>query len=412
MKYGLIGEKLPHSYSKIIHEMLGRYEYELCPMSEEEMRAFMTAADFDGINVTIPYKEKVIPYLDGIDDGARRIGAVNTVVNRGGKLYGYNTDCQGVTDTFRRYGFDVTGKKVAVLGGGGTSKTVSNVCRSLGADVAVVSRSPKEGMIGYGGLSSFAPEFIVNATPVGMFPDVDASPLPAEALAGVSGVFDVIYNPLRTDLLLSAEKLGIGCAGGLYMLVSQAMRAAELFTGEPVSDAETEAVYKTLLSRTENIVLTGMPGSGKTTVGKMIAEKLGRAFYDTDSLAAERVGPVPDYIRAHGEPAFRDVEEAVIEELASKTRGAVIATGGGAVLREQNVKALARNGRIIYIKRDIDKIVPDVTRPLSSDRAALEKRYAERKKIYEDTADHIVENNGSAPECAAEILNIVSRSGR
>ena len=412
MKYGLIGEKRPHSYSKIIHEMLGRYEYELCPMSEEEMRAFMTAADFDGINVTIPYKEKVIPYLYHIDDNARRIGAVNTVVNRDGKLYGYNTDCTGVKDTLRRAGFSMAGRKVAVLGTGGTSKTVSCVCRELGAGVACVSRTPDGKSIGYGELEAYGPDFIVNATPVGMYPQTGRSPVPPSALDGVSGVFDVIYNPLRTSLMLDAQERGIPAAGGLYMLVSQAMRAAELFTGEPVSDAETEAVYKTLLSRTENIVLTGMPGSGKTTVGKMIAEKLGRAFYDTDSLAAERVGPVPDYIRAHGEPAFRDVEEAVIEELASKARGAVIATGGGAVLREQNVKALARNGRIIYIKRDIDKIVPDVTRPLSSDRAALEKRYAERKKIYEDTADYIVENNGSAPECAAEILNIVSRSGR
>ena len=403
MRYGLIGEKLPHSYSKTIHTLLGRYEYELCPMSEEEMRAFMTAADFDGINVTIPYKEKVIPYLYHIDEGARRIGAVNTVVNRGGKLYGYNTDCFGAEDTLRRAGFDPDGKKVAVLGTGGTSKTAAYVCRKLGAGVVCVSRTPDAGSIGYGELEAYGPDFIVNATPVGMYPKTGRSPVPPEALYGVSGVFDVIYNPLRTSLMLDAQERGIPAAGGLYMLVSQAMRAAELFTGEPVSDKETEAVYKTLLSRTENIVLTGMPGSGKTSVGKALAEKTGRAFYDTDALIAEKAGPVPDYIRAHGEAAFRDLESAVIAELVFDTRGAVIATGGGAVLRAENVRRLKENGRIFYLLRDIEKIVPDETRPLSSDREALRRRFEERKEIYESTADTAIDCNGTVAEAADAI---------
>lgn len=406
MRYGLIGEKLPHSYSKTIHELLGRYGYELMPMSEPEMRGFMERADFDGINVTIPYKEKVMPFLDVIDENARRIGAVNTVVRRGGKLYGYNTDCFGVTETLKRAGFGVEGKRVAVLGSGGTSKTVSCVCRTLGADVAVVSRKPENGAIGYGELPDFSPELIINTTPVGMYPKSGVSPLPPSALDGVSGVFDVIYNPLRTKLTLDAKKRGIKTAGGLYMLVSQAMRAAELFTGEPVSDKETEAVYKTLLSRTENIILTGMPGSGKTSVGRAVAEKTGRAFYDTDALIAEKAGPVPDYIREHGEAAFRDLESAVIAELVFDTRGAVIATGGGAVLRAENVRRLKENGRIFYLLRDIEKIVPDETRPLSSDREALRRRFAERKEIYESTADTAVDCNGTVNEAADAITAV------
>ncbi|MBO4868103.1 MAG: shikimate dehydrogenase [Clostridia bacterium] len=407
MRYGLIGEKLPHSYSKTIHTMLGRYEYELLPMSEDEMRAFMTAADFDGINVTIPYKEKVIPYLYHIDEGAKRIGAVNTVVNRGGRLYGYNTDCFGVKDTLRRAGFEIAGRKVAVLGTGGTSKTASYVCRQLGAGVACVSRTPDGKSIGYGELEAYGPDVIVNATPVGMYPQTGRSPVPPEALYGVSGVFDVIYNPLRTSLMLDAQERGIPAAGGLYMLVSQAMRAAELFTGEPVSDAETERIYKTLLSRTENIVLTGMPGSGKTSVGRAVAEKTGRAFYDTDALIAEKAGPVPDYIREHGEAAFRDLESAVIVELVFDTRGAVIATGGGAVLRHENVRCLKENGRIFYLQRDIEKIVPDGSRPLSSDREALRRRYEERKEIYEKTADVRIDCNGTVAEAADAIAAIV-----
>ena len=406
MRYGLIGERLTHSYSETIHRLLGRYEYELCPMSEEEMRAFMTAADFDGINVTIPYKEKVIPYLYHIDDNARRIGAVNTVVNRGGRLYGYNTDCTGVKDTRRRPGDSIARRDITLLGTGGTSKTVSCVCRELGAGVACIGRTPDGKSIGYGELEAYGSDFIVNATPVGMYPQTGRSPVPPSALDGVSGVFDVIYNPLRTSLMLDAQERGIPAAGGLYMLVSQAMRAAELFTGEPVSDKETEAVYKTLLSRTENIVLTGMPGSGKTSVGRAVAEKTGRAFYDTDALIAEKAGPVPDYIREHGEAAFRDLESAVIAELVFDTRGAVIATGGGAVLRAENVRRLKENGRIFYLLRDIEKIVPDETRPLSSDREALRRRFAERKEIYESTADTAVDCNGTVNEAADTITAV------
>ena len=405
MRYGLIGASLPHSYSKLIHDALGRYGYELMPMDEDGMRRFMERADFDGINVTIPYKEKVIPYLHSIDEGARRIGAVNTVVNRGGRLYGYNTDVYGVKDTLRRAGIGLKGKKVAVLGTGGTSKTVSYVCRTAGADVSLVSRTPGAGALGYEELTELRPDIIMNTTPVGMFPKTGVSPVSPSCLDGVSFVFDVIYNPLRTRLTLDAKERGIKTAGGLYMLVSQAMRAAELFTGEPVGATDTERIYEGLLSGIRNTVLTGMPGCGKTTVGRLLSERLGAPFYDTDALIEERVGSVPEYIRAHGEAAFRDVESAVIAGLSS-VRGAVIATGGGAVLREENVRSLAENGRIFYLYRDIDKIVPDASRPLSSDRASLLRRFEERREIYERTADEKVDCSGSAVTVAGVTVNI------
>ena len=405
MRYGLIGASLPHSYSKLIHDALGRYGYELMPMDEDGMRRFMERADFDGINVTIPYKEKVIPYLHSIDEGARRIGAVNTVVNRGGRLYGYNTDVYGVKDTLRRAGLGLTGTKVAVLGTGGTSKTVSYVCRTAGADVSLVSRTPGAGALGYEELTELRPDIIMNTTPVGMFPKTGVSPVSPSCLDGVSFVFDVIYNPLRTRLTLDAKERGIKTAGGLYMLVSQAMRAAELFTGEPVGATDTERIYEGLLSGIRNTVLTGMPGCGKTTVGRLLSERLGAPFYDTDALIEERVGSVPEYIRAHGEAAFRDVESAVIAGLSS-VRGAVIATGGGAVLREENVRSLAENGRIFYLYRDIDKIVPDASRPLSSDRASLLRRFEERREIYERTADEKVDCSGSAVTVAGVTVNI------
>ena len=406
MRYGLIGASLPHSYSKLIHDALGRYEYGLFPMDEDGMRRFMERADFDGINVTIPYKEKVIPYLYSVDETARRIGAVNTVVNRGGRLYGYNTDFYGVSDTLRRAGAELAGKKVAVLGTGGTSKTVSDVCRASGAEVALISRTPGGGKLGYGDIPGFHPDMIMNTTPVGMYPKTGFSPVPPSYLDGVSFVFDVIYNPLRTSLLLDAKERGVKAAGGLYMLVSQAMRSAELFTGEPVGAAETERIYAELLSRTRNVVLTGMPGCGKTTVGKLLSDKLGVPFYDTDDMIAELVGSVPDYIRAHGEESFREVESGVIARLSREARGSVIATGGGAVLRRENVRALSENGRICYLCRDIDKIVPDGSRPLSSDRESLLKRFAERREIYERTADETVDCSGPAVTVAGVTVRI------
>lgn len=407
MKYGLIAEKLGHSYSKIIHEMLGRYEYELLPMPEEEVGVLLTSKAFDGINVTIPYKSTVIPYLDWISRQAKKIGAVNTVVNKNGVLYGYNTDYAGFTATLQRSGFDVSGKNVLVLGSGGTSKTVCTACRDLGArSVFVASRRPGDGQISYEHSKEIAIDYIINTTPAGMYPDTGKSAIEIGDYKGVLGVVDVIFNPLRTKLLLDCEDAGIPCADGLYMLVTQAMASAELFTGVPVKRTEAERIYEALRNNTENTVLTGMPGSGKTTVGKLLAEKTGKQFIDTDAELAKKIGNVADFIRAHGEAEFRDKETEAIKEITANARGAVIATGGGAVLREENVRALRENGMIFFIDRRLSLIATDESRPLSSNPEALKARYAERRGIYEKTCDHRIINNLTPDEAVKRIMKL------
>ncbi|MBQ7700315.1 MAG: shikimate dehydrogenase [Clostridia bacterium] len=407
MKYGLIAEKLGHSYSKTIHEMIGRYGYDLMPMPEEEVRRFLLERKFNGINVTIPYKSTVIPYLDWISPQASEIGAVNTIVNKNGKLYGYNTDYAGFRATLMRAGFNVSGKNVLILGSGGTSKTVRCACRDLGARaVFVASRTPEDGRISYDQAKEAAIDYIINTTPAGMYPNTGNSAIDIRDFKGVSGVVDVIFNPLRTKLLLDCEDAGIPCADGLYMLVTQAMASAELFTGIPVKRAEGERIYKELRKITENTVLTGMPGSGKSTVGRLLAEKTGKTFIDTDEELTKKIGNIADFINKNGEAAFRDEETAVIKAVVADTRGAVIATGGGAVLREENVRALRENGVICYIDRRLSLIEPDGSRPLSSDRKALKARYLERRGIYEKTCDHRVINNIRPEEAVRRIMKI------
>lgn len=407
MKYGLIAERLGHSYSKIIHEMTGRYKYDLMPMPEEEVKRFLKKRDFDGINVTIPYKSAVIPYLDWISPRAEQIGAVNTVVNKNGKLYGYNTDYAGFAATLLRAGFDVTGKNVLVLGSGGTSKTVTAVCRDHGAKaVFVASRSPDEKQISYDTAKELAIDYIINTTPLGMYPDTGKSAIEISDFKDVKGVVDVIFNPLSTKLLLDCGEAGIPCADGLYMLVTQAMASAELFSGRPVKRAETERIYEKLRKDTENTVLTGMPGCGKSTVGRLLAEKTGKRFIDTDEELTKKIGNIADFINEKGEEAFRAEETAVIKAVTANTRGAVIATGGGAVLKNENMRALRENGVVYYIDRRISLIVPDETRPLSADREALRARYLERRAIYEGTCDYRVINNISAEETVRRIMKI------
>ena len=407
MKYGLIAEKLGHSYSKIIHEMLGRYGYELMPMPESDVRRFLLERDFSGINVTIPYKTTVIPYLDWISPRAKQIGAVNTVVKLNGKLCGYNTDYAGFSSTLSRAGFDVSGKNVLVLGTGGTSKTVSAACRDLGAkSLFVASRTPDDGQISYGQAKEAAVDFIINTTPVGMYPNTGKSAVEISDFKNISGVVDVIFNPLCTKLILDCRDAGIPYADGLYMLVTQAMASAELFTGRPVKRTETERIYKELRQNTENTVLTGMPGSGKTTVGELLAKQTGRPFIDTDAALTKKIGNIADFINKNGEAEFRKKETEIIKELTADMRGAIIATGGGAVLKEENVRALRENGVIYYLDRRISLITPDSSRPLSSDRESLRARYAERRGIYEKTCDYRVINNLSPEETARRIISI------
>ena len=403
MKYGCIGEKLKHSFSKEIHNALCDYEYEIREIPECELDAFMREADFLGINVTIPYKELVIPYLDFIDEHAKTIGAVNTIVKRDGRLYGYNTDFSGMTALIRYLGIELNGKKVAILGTGGTSKTARAVAESLMAsEVVVVSRTPSDGQIDYAELyeKHRDTEVIINTTPLGMFPNNYTKPVELSHFPALVGVVDAVYNPQRTPLVSEAINLSIPATGGLYMLVSQAVSASEIFLDKKYDRDVCERVFERIRREKESIVLIGMPASGKSTVAEILKSRLDRVKYDTDELITERCGTsIPEIFKAKGEAYFRAVEHEVALEVA-KTSSAIIATGGGIVLDPENTAALRQNGRIYFIDRPLSQLVPTASRPLSSDRASIEKRYAERYDIYRASADVIINADCDA-ECVA-----------
>lgn len=406
MKYGLIGEKLGHSYSKVIHETIADYTYDLCEIAREDVDEFMTKKDFAAINVTIPYKETVIPYLDEISERAGSIGAVNTVVNRDGKLYGDNTDFGGMCALVKHAGIDVSGKKVLVLGTGGTSKTAVAVMKHLGAgETVVVSRKAADGVCTYEMASKlhFDAGIIVNTTPVGMFPSVDAMPVDLSLYPNVSGVIDAIFNPLRTDLVMDAKKRGIAAEGGLYMLCAQAVYASAVFRGCSADESLIEKAYRKVLDEKENIVLVGMPTSGKSCVGKLLSELMGREFIDSDDVLKSRVGSVADYINENGEAAFRKLEGEVISEL-SKKNSLVIATGGGVVLSEENVRLLKKNGRLILLDRSPEKLIPSPDRPLSSTPEKLKALYEKRYPIYLSACDIKVNGDGDPMETANAVL--------
>ena len=390
MKYGCIGEKLGHSFSREIHQRLADYTYELKELSPAELRPFMDERAFSAINVTIPYKQDVIPYLSEISPQAGAIGAVNTIVNRDGALCGYNTDFFGMRALLNRAGFRLRGKKVLILGSGGTSRTARAVAEDLGAaETIVVSRSGRNG-VPYEEARNLHEDarFLINTTPCGMFPNLRAAPLDPADFPALEGVADAVYNPLRTELALRARELGIPAVCGLYMLVAQAAYAAEYFLDRKIAPEKIEEVYRGIFREKQNLVLTGMPGSGKTTVGQRLARQLGRKFLDTDVLIEERAGlPPAEIILREGEVAFREWESTVIREGAAPLTGCVIATGGGAVLRDENIRELRRNGRIYFIDRPPELIAPTKDRPLSSSREQLEKRYRERYPRYCETAD-------------------------
>lgn len=407
MEYGLIAERLGHSFSKEIHARLADYDYELKELKTlEELDAFMRAKDFKAINVTIPYKENVIPYLDEIDSVALEIGAVNTIVNKNGRLYGYNTDFVGMKAMCEYAGISMLGKKVLILGSGGTSKTSLAVARAMGAsEIYQVSRKKSAFAIDYDeaySLHSNA-QIIINTTPCGMYPEICGTAIDLSRFDRLEGAVDAVYNPLKTDFYLAAERQGAKAVCGLYMLVAQAVFACERFLGKRFDGGITEKVYKDILKSKQNIVLIGMPACGKSTIGKIIAEKTGRPFYDTDALIEEKTGCHPsEIIKGRGEAAFRDIEAEVVRQVSALS-GAVIATGGGAVLREDNRKNLHKNGVVWFIDRPLELLAFTSDRPLSSTREALNKRYNERLPIYTATADYIVKNNGSAQEAAEQI---------
>lgn len=405
MKYGLIGEHLTHSYSCEIHAQIADYEYELHELAPSELGGFLTKREFNAINVTIPYKQDVIPYLDGISDTAKRIGAVNTIVNRGGKLYGDNTDFAGMLALAKHIGVDMKGKKVLILGTGGASKTGHALAEYMGAEsVYYVSRSGKNGSITYEQAVSehSDAQVIINATPVGMFPKQGGRPIDISAFPKLEGVLDAIYNPLRTNLILDAQERGIPAEGGLYMLSAQAVHAAAVFQDIPLDESLIDKAFKSVKNDKQNIVLIGMPSSGKTTVGRILAEKCGKELADTDEYIVKKIGmPIADFFAKHGEAEFRKIEKETVAGLAS-TGGKIIATGGGAVLDAENVRALKQNGVLVFLDRRPENLIATDDRPLASRRSALEKLYAERYDIYCAAAEvHIDANTTPGAEADA-----------
>lgn len=401
--YGLIGRSLSHSFSPQIHSEFADYKYELFEMEENEVGIFLKNSDLNGINVTIPYKKAVIPYLDRISDCAKKIGAVNTVKRcADGSLFGDNTDYYGFKYTLENRSVAVAGKKCIVLGSGGASLTANAVLHDMGADsVITISRSGKNN---YGNISEhFDSQIIVNTTPVGMYPNCGSSLIQLSDFKQCEFVFDIIYNPAKTELLLQAEKLGIPYANGLVMLVAQAKKACEIFTDTVIPDEKISSVTSKIANKTLNIVLVGMPGSGKSTLGKLIAKKLDRKFVDTDTEIEDSYGAsIPDIFAANGEAFFRSLENDVVAE-CGKQSSTVIATGGGAILNEKNITALRQNGIIVFINRSLNELARN-GRPLSKDAEALKKLYETRMPIYKQCADIEVAVDASPEQLAARII--------
>ncbi len=406
MEYGCIGEHLGHSFSKEIHNALEDYDYILKELTPEELKIFMTEKPFKAINVTIPYKTAVIPYLYYISPEAKRINAVNTIVNKDGKLYGYNTDFLGLKGLIEKANVSLENKKVLVLGSGGTSKTAFAVAEYMGASSVIkVSRREKDGYITYDEAYKIADEIdvIINTTPCGMFPNTGVSAIDISKFKNLEAVFDAVYNPLKSQLIIDAQKMGITAVGGLYMLVLQAAYAVEYFTGKPVDLNAVDEIFKNLYKSKMNIVLVGMPGCGKSTVGKRIAQSGSKKFTDTDDLIVEtEKKSIPEIFETQGEKVFRQIESREIFGI-SKENGLVIATGGGAVLNTINVELLKGNGRVYFINRPLTDIVATGDRPLSSNRADLEKRFEERYEIYLQSADVVIDGSGTVEEVVKRI---------
>lgn len=401
MKCGLLGGKLGHSYSPQIHAGLASYSYDLFEKQPQELEEFLKNGDFTGLNVTIPYKKSVIPFCAELSDTAKRLGAVNTIVRRAdGTLIGHNTDYFGFASMVGRSGIDPAGKKALVLGSGGASATAVAVLQEKGANVIVISRS---GDNNYDNLHLHADaSLIVNATPVGMYPNVGLSPIDLNLFPRLEGVLDVVYNPARTQLLLDAEARGLVCMNGLWMLVAQAKESAEWFSGSRISDEKIGEIYGILKRQMENIVLIGMPGSGKSTIGQALAEKLGKKFVDADAQIVNEAGkPIPQIFSEVGEAGFRALETKVLATLG-KQSGLVLATGGGCVTREENYPLLHQNGTIFCLERDLSKLPTD-GRPLSQ-AGKLEKMYEIRRPMYQRFADRMIDNNGAAGDTVNAIL--------
>ena len=398
MEYGLIGSKLGHSYSKIIHEMLCGYHYDLCPLpTEEEARAFLTRRQFKAINVTIPYKRLVMEYCTYIDPRAKAIGAVNTVVNKNGLLYGYNTDHLGFAHLCDAHGVDFAGRTVLILGTGGTHNTTSAVARDKGAaKVLTVSRTPDaaKGQLSYEEAVASGAQIVINTTPAGMYPNVGVCSLDVAKMPGLEAVLDVVYNPDKTELILRAEEAGAPVAvGGLEMLVAQAVYAAEHFTGQKLPEAVIADTHRKLKRDLSNVAIIGMPGCGKSTIGRALAKTLGKTYVDLDEVIEKNTGmPIPDIFAREGEASFRKYESQAVAEISKQTRQ-VIACGGGVIKTPGNARALRQNGPVLWVQRPVERLATG-GRPLSTGLDALRKMEAERMPLYRAASDAAVDNTG------------------
>ena len=405
MQCGLLGEKLGHSYSPRIHGMLADYDYRLYEKRPDELEDFLKNGDWSGMNVTIPYKKTVLPYCTELSDRARRIGAVNTLVRRpDGGIYGENTDAYGFEKLLAHAGIDAAGKKCLVLGSGGASVMAVAVLEDLqAASVTVISRHGEDN---YDNLDRHADaELIVNTTPLGMYPKTGIAAVDLAAFPRCAAVVDVVYNPARTALLLQAEKRGILCASGLYMLVAQAKRSAELFAGEPIPDTEIDRIARELEREMLNIVLIGMPGCGKTTVARALGKALGREVVEADALLVDEAGEmIPEIFAREGEEGFRRRETAVLHAQGMRS-GLVLSTGGGCVTREENYDLLHQNGTVFWLRREIDRL-PKEGRPLSL-KNDLHAMFETRRPLYERFADYVIDNNGSLQETVEAILEVL-----
>lgn len=407
MKCCLIGETLKHSLSKPLHNKMGGYSYELVEVAKEKLSEFVDLKQFDAYNVTIPYKSQIIPMLDEVSDLAKQIGAVNTVVNKNGKLYGFNTDYYGMRYLIRSVGFDFVNKAIMILGSGATSKTAKSVAKSLGAsNVYIVSR---EGENNYENCYNLKVDYIINTTPVGTYPNQGVSPIELSRFKNILGVIDVVYNPLKTKLMFEASELNIKNVGGLKMLVAQAKYARDLFLGNEIVDAKRddviEKLYLDLVKETENLVLIGMAGCGKSTIGKLLASTLNKDFVDTDQLVEEKAGiTIPEIFEKYGEKRFREIESDVLKE-TSLLRNTVIATGGGVVVNKDNKYLLKCCAKVVWLKRDLEKLETK-GRPLYKNLESKIKLYKERESLYNDFADINVSNDDKIDKTLKKVVEL------
>lgn len=399
-KFYLLGKSLPHSLSKDIYRRLG-LDYHLKELPDENaVKEFVLKKDYCGLNVTIPYKETVLRLLDRVEKSAQAIGAVNTVLNDNGRLLGFNTDTGGMAGAFSNAKINPEKKRVMILGSGGTSKTAQYFCVHRGAtEIGVVSR---EGVLNYSNIKDFNPEIIINTTPVGMFPNLNAKPVCLSDFENVEAVFDAVYNPHNTRLILDAKALGIKCASGLFMLCEQARLAYELFTSKKTDEILAKEIYLNLLEKQCNIVLIGMAGAGKTKIGRRLSELLNRDFLDTDEIVEKKTNQkIPEIFANFGESVFRKSESAAIAEAALQ-KNAVIATGGGAVMNEENRCKLFANAIVVHIKRDLNQL--DISsRPLSA-KIGVNELWNQRREVYQSFCDFEIENNSTIDDAANAIV--------